>query len=225
MPRQLAFDLPVRPALGREDFMVAPSNALAVAALENWRGWRDGKLLLVGPKGCGKTHLAGVWAGMSGARIVPAAALEIPDAPELAEAGAVVVEDADAPRLNERALLHLHNLLQAQGGALLVTARQGPASWGLALADLASRMEGAGLARIDPPDDTLLRAVLIKNFADRQLAVPTDVLAFVMARMERSFAAAQDIARQLDEAALVEKRKVSKALAARILDNPGTGEA
>jgi len=223
MPRQLAFDLPVRPALGRGDFLVAPPNAVALATVEGG-DWPQGKLILAGPEGAGKTHLAHVWATAEGAAVIAAADLAGADIPTLAGSGAVAVEDADriaGDRAAEDALFHLHNLVLAEGGRLLLTARAAPRHWGLALPDLASRMQAAGLATIAPPDDALLSAVLVKLFADRQIAVPPALISWLVTRMERSFAGAQRLVAALDARALAEGKPVSRGLAQAVLDSDG----
>jgi chromosomal replication initiation ATPase DnaA len=218
--RQLAFELPVRPALGREDFFVSEANAAALAALDAWGHWPGGKMMLTGPEGAGKTHLAHVWAGLSGAAIVRAADLAGADVAALARAP-VAVEDADriaGDRAAEAALFHLHNLALAEGRALLVTARDAPGRWGLALPDLESRLQAAGHARLLPPDDALLTALLAKLFADRQLTPSPATLTYVMRRIDRSFAAAAAAVARLDQAALAAQRPLTRALAAEVLD-------
>ena len=223
MTRQLAFDLPARPAMGRESFFVSPANALALAALDGWQGWPGGRMLLTGPAGAGKTHLAHVWATETGAVIVAAAGLKGADLPGLADHGPVVVEDADhlTDPGDEIALLHLHNLLAAQGMALLLTSTLPVRGWGLTLPDLASRAQAFAVTRLDPPDDALLSAVLAKLFRDRQIAVAPTLIPYLVARMERSFAAARDLVERLDALALAEGRPVTRALAAALLDRPG----
>lgn len=220
MARQLAFDLPPRRSLGRGDFFVAPSNALALARIDGWRGWPQRKLVLVGPEGSGKTHLAHVWAAETGAELVPAAELPLADVPALAAAGAVAVENADRIAgydAAEAALFHLHNLVLAEGGRLLVTARTAPSRWSLRLPDLASRMQASESAALEAPDDVLLAAVLVKLFADRQLAVPPALIPFLVARMDRSLAAAQGLVARLDAEALASGRPINRALAAGLL--------
>lgn len=221
MPRQLTFDLPARPALGRADFFVSPANALALAALEAPGGWPAGKLLLIGPEGAGKSHLARVWAGAEAAEVV--AASDLAARPTLPQARAVVVEDADriaGDRGAETALFHLHNLVLAEGGRLLITARSAPGRWPLVLPDLASRLQASATARLGPPDDALLAAVLVKLFADRQIAVPPTLIPWLVARMERSFAAADATVAALDAAALALGRPIGLALARSVLDSP-----
>ncbi|MEL6643854.1 MAG: DnaA/Hda family protein [Pseudomonadota bacterium] len=225
MARQLTFDLPTRAALGREDFFVSPANALALATVDDWAQWPMGKLVLVGPHGAGKTHLAHVWAQAAGARIVAAAELGGTDLPALASGGAVAVEDADAGPFAEDALFHLHNLLQQAGGALLITATRPPKQWSLTLPDLASRMQAAMTATLDPPDDALLQAVLVKLFDDRQLAVGAEVTEYLAKRMERSFEAAQQIVSALDDAGLAEGRAITRRLAGEVLDKLGGADA
>lgn len=223
MPRQLTFDLPSRAALGRDDFFVSPTNALAVAMIDSWESWPERKLALVGAAGSGKTHLAHVWAAEANGRVVSAVELCGQEIDGLASGGArVAVEDVQqiAGRIaDEQALFHLHNLLLAEGGVLLLTSTTAPNHWRLSLPDLASRMQSTNVAQLTLPDDELLRAVLMKLFADRQLAVSQPVVDYLVTRMERSFDGAQNLVRRLDQAALVHRRPITRAMAAAILDN------
>lgn len=222
MPRQLSFDLPVREALGREDFFVSPANAGAVAMIEAWPDWPSRKLLLTGPEGAGKTHLAQVWAGLSQGRVVGAAELSTVDVPTLAQ-GPVAVEDADRIAGSadaEQALFHLHNLTLAEGHSMLITARTPPARWGLTLPDLASRMQGTTQADLELPDDTLLGAVLMKLMADRQLRPTFNLIPFLVRRIDRSFRAASEIVERLDNASLEQGAPINTRFAAKLLEGP-----
>ena len=221
MSRQLSFDLPVRTARRREDFFVSTANARAVALIDGWRDWPSGKLMLTGPVGSGKTHLAHIWADMAGAGVVAARALAGADIDALA-ARPLAVEDCHAiagRAEDERALFHLHNLALANGRALLLTADRAPAHWGLALPDLVSRMQGTATVALDPPDDALLHAVLAKLFDDRQVAPPPAVLSFLLRRIDRSFDAARAAVERLDAAALEQGRAITRPLAAEVLDD------
>lgn len=220
MHRQLSFDLPVRAALGREDFFVAPANAMAVALIEGWRDWPGRKLVLEGPKGAGKTHLAHVWAQAAGARIVEARALAGADIPDLAS-GPVAVEDVPliaGDTAAENALFHLHNLTLAEGHSLLLTADRPAAHWGLTLPDLASRMQGTQATRLEAPDDRLLTALLAKLFADRQLIPTPDTIPYLVTRMDRSFDSARQLVAALDAAALAQGRPINRKLAADVME-------
>lgn len=221
---QLPLNLPHRTALGRGEFVVAAPNALAVAQVDAWPNWPQQKLLLLGPQGAGKTHLAHVWAARADAVVFTPDMLANCDIDALAQCPAVVVEDCDTltgdhPR--EEALFHLHNLLLAEGGSLLLTGRSAPKLWPFVLPDLASRLQGTQAVTLAPPDDALLSAVLEKLFADRQIAVADAVIPYLVGRMERSFAAAQLMVDTLDRVALAENRKITVRFAARILDNTG----
>ncbi|OYU39970.1 MAG: chromosomal replication initiator DnaA [Pseudorhodobacter sp. PARRP1] len=218
MSRQLAFDLPSGEAFRRADFFASPANAQALASVEAWRDWPGGKLVLIGPEGAGKTHLAHIWAEMAGAEVIAAQRLADADLHDLAQ-GPVAVENADriaGDREAEVALFHLHNLLDGRG--LLVTAARPPRDWGLTLPDLLSRIQAASVAQLDPPDDMLLSAVLIKLFADRQIAVPPNLIPYLVSRMDRSIAAAREWVKFLDARALALGRPVTRALAAEVLD-------
>lgn len=222
--RQLVFDLPVRQALGRDAFFVAPANALALAQVDAWPNWPAGRMAVAGPAGSGKTHLAHVWAARSGARVMPATELPGLDPSGLAAGVALAVEDVDrlaamgpaAARAAEEVLFHVANRL-AGGGSLMVSGRGAPASWPLALPDLASRLRTAGVARLAAPDDTLLAAVLVKLFADRQIAVAPELIGYLLARIDRSFAGAERVVERLDRAALSRRRAITPRLAAEVL--------
>lgn len=219
MHRQLSFDLPAKPALGRDDFFVAPSNAMAVAMLDSNFTWPNGKLVLSGPAGAGKTHLVHVWASQSGARIIAAADLTKDRVPELAS-GPVAVEDvpdiARTPEAQE-ALFHLHNMVLANGHALMLTGQSAPNLWALSLPDLQSRVQAAAHVALEAPDDALLAVVLAKLFDDRQIMPKPDVIPYLVAHMDRSFEAAAQMVKQMDEISLSEGHTLSRPLAIRLL--------
>lgn len=220
MTRQLAFDLPHRAALERDDFFVSASNEGALAALDAWRDWSNGKMVLTGPPGSGKTHLAKVWAAESGARIVFAKGLATADLPDLARSALVVEDCPDLANddTGQTALFHLHNMMTAVRQPLLLTGAPAPRQWRLALPDLASRIEASPVAHLSAPDDALLCAVLVKLFADRQLCVTPPVIAYLLTRMNRSFCAARTMVATLDAEALARGSAVTRPLAAAILD-------
>lgn len=216
MTRQLAFDLPGREAMTRADFFVTPANATALRAVEAWQDWPGRKLMLVGPEGAGKSHLARIWATGADAVVLDAAALAGAELPGL-QGRAVVVEDADRITVAaEAALFHLHNLATASG-ALLLTARTPPRDWGLSLPDLISRMQATPIAQLEAPDDALLSAVLVKLFADRQVVVAPNLIPYLVSRMPRSIGAARALVAALDTRALSLGRPITRMLAGEVL--------
>jgi DnaA regulatory inactivator Hda len=220
--RQMPLDLGHRPALGGADFLVAPPNQEAVAWLDRWPNWPAPALVLEGPAGSGKTHLAHVFAARSGAVLLAPQALSVAGVADLlGRAHAAALDDAEAAE--EQAFLHLYNLLAERGGHLLVLARKPPSRWGIRLADLRSRLLAAPVASLLLPDDALLSAVLVKLFADRQLQVGEEVIRYLLAHLERSFEAAQRAVALLDQAALAARRGVTVPLVREVLG--GGGEA
>lgn len=215
--RQLTLSLGHRPAHGAADFIVGASNREAMAWIDRWPEWPSGGLVLVGPPASGKSHLVAVWQARSHAAVVAAAALaDSPDLVALARRGAVAVEDADRG-VDERALLHLYNLMREHRGRVLLTARSAPARWRLALPDLRSRMATLPVAVLAPPDDDVLATLIVKLFADRQVRVEPDLVAYLVARLDRSFAVAADAVATLDAAALAQGRAVTIPLVKSVL--------
>jgi chromosomal replication initiation ATPase DnaA len=210
---QLALTLEHAARFGREDFLEGPSNAAALALVERWPDWPDRIVALIGPEGAGKSHLAAIWAANAKARIVAASALAEPDLPQFV-AGALVVEDLAPGNFDERVLFHLLNLARQDGAFVLLTARTPPAGWPIAVKDLASRLRALPVVALAPPDDALLRAVIVKLFTDRQVGVDESLVSYVATRIERSFAAARAAVAALDREALRRQRPITRALAA-----------
>jgi chromosomal replication initiation ATPase DnaA len=216
-PRQLSLALGHRESLDRADFLCGCGNETALALIDRWTDWPARALALTGPEGAGKSHLAAIWAEASGARVIAAHALDAESVPQALATGALAVEDADRDGLDESALFHLLNLAREQAAYVLITARQPPAAWPVKLPDLVSRLRALPVAALEAPDDALLAAVLVKLFADRQLAVDERLIEFLLRHIERSFAAAQAAVAELDSEAMRLKRPVSRALAAEIM--------
>jgi len=219
-PQQLVFELPHRPAMGLEDFLVSESNAAAVALIDRWPEWPVGAAVLVGPKGSGKTHLANVWQLRSASIRVEASEVSRDEVPAIASAGAVIIEDVQ--KLSDEAgLFHLLNLVREQRLQILLTTDTAPGDLCIGLPDLHSRVKALPLASIATPDDALLRAVLVKLFTDRQLNVEPHIIDYVLVRMERSMWAAERFVAAADRKALALQRRVTRAIAASSLDTLG----
>jgi chromosomal replication initiation ATPase DnaA len=216
-PRQLALALPHAESFGRDDFLEGPANAAGLTLIESWPDWPNRVMLLVGPEGSGKSHLAAIWAEQAGARSTSAHALTSAEVPGELATGALVVEDLKADEFDERALFHLLNLAREDAAYVLITARQLPSALPVELRDLRSRLRAIPTVSLLPPDDHLFRALIVKFCADRQLSVDESVVSFVANRIERSFAAARQAVALLDTEALRLGRPVTRALAAELL--------
>jgi chromosomal replication initiation ATPase DnaA len=216
-PRQLAFALPHTESLSRDDFLEGPSNAAALALVDGWPDWPNRIMLLAGPEGSGKSHLASIWAEAAGARSTTAHNLTADAVPGALATGALVVEDLGPSGFDERALFHLLNLAREDEAFVLITARQPPAMIEIELRDLRSRLRAIPVVTLQPPDDELFRALIVKFCADRQLNIDETVVGYLATRLERSFAAARRTVELLDTEALRLGRPVTRALAAELL--------
>jgi chromosomal replication initiation ATPase DnaA len=214
---QLLLDLPHREALGRDDFLVTSSNMAAVELVDQWPNWPTYGAVLVGPESCGKTHLVEVWRQRSAAVKIVAKALETAEVPNLLEGNAAAIEDLHEREVDERAIFHALNFAKQEGKFILFTSRLHTHKLDFKISDLSSRLNSLPAVQIEPPDDTLLRGVLVKLFADRQLMVDEGLINYTLLRMPRSLATARRLVGKIDHLALTEKAEVSKALVARVL--------
>jgi chromosomal replication initiation ATPase DnaA len=215
---QLTLDLPLRPALGASDFLIGPSNRAAVDMIDLWPDWPQASVAVVAPSHAGKTHLANVWLLRSGAARLNAGALQEADVPPATAHGAVLVEDLHAGIADERALFHLLNAVREHKLTMLLTSRTPPGELEVHLPDLRSRLRALPVVVIAPPDEVLLRAVLVKLFTDRQLTVEPGLIGYLANRMERSMEAAATLVAEIDRAAMASHRKVTRPLAASVLE-------
>ena len=216
-PRQLALALPHAESLSRDNFLEGPANAAGLALVESWPEWPNRIMLLVGPEGSGKSHLAAIWAEQAGARSASAHALTAAAVPGALATGALVVEDLKSSDFDDRALFHLMNLAREDQAYVLITARSPPSAFPIELRDLRSRLRAIPTVLLLPPDDQLFRALIVKFCADRQLAVDETVVSYLATRIERSYAAARQAIELLDAEALRLGRPVTRALAAELL--------
>jgi chromosomal replication initiation ATPase DnaA len=220
-PRQIPLALGHKPALGRDDLIVTPANAEAVSMIDRWPDWPSAVMVLAGPAGSGKSHLASIWREWSGAESVPAEEL---GGMATAPAGPVLVDGVGDGPFDEAALFHLLNMIRSADTHLLLTSRRFPLAWGAELPDLVSRLRTATTVEVHEPDDALLEGVIAKLFADRQVEVEPHVVSYLARRIERSVATAIDVVERLDRAALEEKSRITRGLAARIVSALDEGQ-
>ncbi|HEV3241957.1 MAG TPA: DnaA/Hda family protein [Methyloceanibacter sp.] len=215
--KQLSLDLPHRAALGAEDFLVSECNRGAVRLIDSWPEWSDNAQLIIGPAASGKTHLVRVWQARSGAETISPADLEVNTLESMTEGTPLVVEDVDRAGYDEKALFHLLNLTREKRLFVLLSGREAPNRFDYTLPDLRSRLNALPAVRIGAPDDALLKTVMLKHFADRQLSIDPKVLEFLALRIERSLAAAAEAVAAIDRATLGSGRKISRQLVAEVL--------
>lgn len=214
---QLPLEFAPCPSLGREDFLVAPCNVEATQMVDSWPDWPFFAICIYGEEGCGKTHLANVFANNVSVqdnypyRIPTIKAQDIRlDTPHklFARHRCLIVEDLTA-KVNNEAMFHLYNLYRNEGGNILFTAQQAPARLHFKLPDLRSRMNIVPSIEIKAPDDDLLSCLLVKLFMDRQIIISPELLNYIIANMQRSFSFARKIVAEVDRISLSRKRAVT----------------
>ncbi len=220
---QLALDLSLPPKMTKYDFLVTQSNQEAVRWITKWKEWVPSCLVLHGPRGCGKTHLASIWRELAHAKLLtPSDSVDqyIKDSQVYK---AFVIEDIEN-FADETMLFHLFNLSQEYKNFLLLTADTPPGLWRFTLKDLKSRLQSALVVEIYPPDDSLLRALIVKQFNDRQLPIPPHVLEYSLKRIERSFEAVTDFVENVDRLSLISHGKITISLVRSLLEGDETLE-
>jgi DnaA regulatory inactivator Hda len=216
---QLPFDFPLLNSQSFDDFAISESNKGAVRHINMWPSWEQHSLLIIGPNSCGKTHLVQSFKNITGGEL-----LEPENLPEIDDfltkldkkSPIVIIDDADKT-VDETALFHIFNAVKEVDGWLLLTAKNPPQQWQLSLSDLSSRLMAMPQVKIDLPDENLLRAVLIKQFSDRQLLVNDAVINYLTTRMERSFQGVMKLVDLIDKAALKDNKNITIPLARDVI--------
>jgi chromosomal replication initiation ATPase DnaA len=216
---QLPLPFELRPALSRDAFIVAPSNAAAVRFIDAWPDWPASRGALCGPKGCGKSHLVEVWRAATGAVAVQPADLTREWLLSVSGEAAVAIENVgeDEAPTEERDVVLLA-LFERPAGSLLFTGVEPPTNWHTATGDIRSRFDALLAIAMEPPDEILLGALARKLFADRQLSVPQAVIRRMLTALERTPAAISAFVEAADKKALAERRPVSERLVLELLD-------
>lgn len=223
-PRQLPLDLGHEPGYARDDLIVADSNRAAVELIDSWPQWPSPFVILAGPTGAGKTHLAAIWKANSGAVVVDPKAIDKDDL-EQAECGPVLIDNIGGEPMDETGLFHLMNVVRQSGSTMLMTSRRWPINWPVKLPDLASRLKAASTVEISEPDDFLLTAVIHKLFADRQVSVEPQLVSYLVSRIERSLSTASRVVDKLDRAALEHQTRITRSLAASVINAIDEGQS
>lgn len=221
---QLLLDIGLSGSMSRDDLVVTRSNRAAVMLIESWPNWPGPAVVLAGPPGSGKTHLATIWREMANARNCDPAALTEADL-DAAQAGEALLLDGVEPGgFDENTLFHIMNAVRANGGSLLMTSAHWPGAWQVRTPDLRSRIQAATTVEIAEPDDELLFGVMTKLFADRQISVDPSVIRYIASRIERSLASALAIVDRLDKASLARKARITRAFAAAYVREYDAGQ-
>ena len=219
-PSQIPLSFEITPSKGRDDLIVSQSVQGAITMIDEWPNWPSHLVVLAGPTGSGKSHIAHIWLQKADA-IESSLVDDADDLVETVKTTPILIENVDqllaSSQADETQLFHLLNAAKEAGSFILMTARSWPASWKVGLPDLASRIKAATIVEISEPDENLLSQVIFKLFADRQVEIDEKTVNYLVMRMERSLAVASKIVEAMDELALSKKTSVNRSIAAEVL--------
>lgn len=218
---QFTLNFEHRPSFSGDDFLVAPANQSAIDRIDQWPDWPHTALAVSGPRGSGKTHLSHVFMARSRAIRIDLSELNAGDIRQLvSEHPAFVLDDLDdiGQTPAEETLFHFLNIIREESRSALLLATTPPARWSVTLPDLQSRLNAIPHASIASPDDTLMAALVVKLFRDRQLRIDTSIVDYLLARTDRSFDGIRATIAQIDETALREGRNITIPLVRQVLD-------
>ncbi len=217
MHLQQVLNLQTKPTYEAADFFVSTTNSIAFRWIDSWPDWPNHCLILHGPKGCGKTHLAQIWKQRAGGKSVSYEVLKTSNLDDLCQTHeALVIEDIPSD-FDDELLFHLYNSVQQAQGTVLLTCETSPNNWNIELPDLRSRIKAAMWAEIEPADDELLRAMMHKVFADEQVIVSEQVIDYLLNHHERSFVHLFAAVQKINTYALASKRKITLPLVKKAL--------
>ena len=231
---QLPLEFIPEPYMGKEDFMVAACNYEAFKLVDSWPDWPFFAICIYGPEGCGKTHLATIFAHTVSTLThwpykipcIKAKDINFETLEYFNLCQCLIVEDLNE-NIDNEALFHLYNHYRNEGGYILFTSQQAPARLNFHLPDLRSRMNIVPSATINEPDDEMLSALFLKLFTDRQITVAPEVINYMLHNTQRSFAYACKLVAEIDNISLAKKRAVSIAIvkeAINVLNDNHQGE-
>lgn len=192
---QIPLNLRPQPQPSFSNFHVAPGNQAAVDMLREPQRWTSAALLLLGPKGAGKTHLGCAWQAETSGEFID-------DAHHVSE-----VDLFDA----------INRALAGQNKGLLLTSHLAPTEWGVSMPDLKSRLNAMPTVTLPEHDEHSLEPILRELFSQVGREVRQDVVAYVLNQTERSVEALRELVHELDIAAGSAKADLTKAFVAKYL--------
>lgn len=180
------------------DIILSDANAHVARHFERWTTWPVMATLLTGPRKSGRSRFAAQFALRTGGRLF---------------------DNAEAQP--EEALFHAWNNAQERRRPLVIVADRQPPDWAIQLPDLASRIAATPAVEIGNPDDALIARLIEDQLGRRGLAVAPDLLAFLLARLERDYVAVHRVIDALDQEAFSRRTRLSIPLARTALAGIG----
>ncbi len=224
--QQLPLLLEHRRLLGREDFLVSPCNVEAVEWIDAYPDWGNNLAVVVlGEKSSGKTHLSWLFSEKTGAKVYEAKELSGELFSDVVPVNsALIIENVDEVIGNseiEEILFHIINYAEECNTKILLTTEKTFSSFDFKIPDLKTRLQSFPVANIYSPDDEFLKALLIKQFLERDIIVAPDVIEYIVKHIPRDTVSVAFVVEQADLLSFEEKHRITIPFIKKIIDKIG----
>ena len=203
----LNFDL--EPNYAHDDFFVSKSNYFAYNLILNWPKWEKNIINLNGDKFCGKTHLTKIFIKKFKAFKIDAKNLSDEKIKEFKIHQNFVLENFDQNSVNEKLIYSLINIVEQDNKYLIINSRKSLNKYSFKLNDLNSRLKNCLNAKIELPDDSLMFAIILKNFSDRQIFTDKKIINYVIKNIDRSYSKICEFIYKVDQVSLQKQKPVT----------------
>ena len=205
---QLLLDFDIKRTFNDHDYYVTNNNYFAFNLIDNWPNWEKKILNISGEKFSGKTHLANIFRSKSSALLLNENEIKNDVFKKIKLYESIIV-DGFSNNIDENLTYSIFNLVDQDSKYLLINSETPLSEIKFKLPDLVSRSKNLLHAKINPPNDDLIFAIILKNFSDRQIKLEKKIIEFIINRIDRSYSKISEFIYKVDELSLKKKKPIN----------------
>ena len=200
----------------KDDFFVSKSNFFAFNLIDTWPKWEKNILNIWGEKYSGKTHLSEIFLNKNKGKILDSKKFTFTDSHNLRIYQNIILEDF-SENIDEESIFSLINFVDQNNKYLVINSLKPINEMNFNLKDLKSRAKNSLVAKIDHPDDQLIKVLIAKNFSDRQIKIDNKLIEFTVKRITRSYGKIFEFIYKIDEMSLKMKKSIDLKTVKKVL--------